>query len=93
MPTKLEYAQNMQRAITQIAQAADVGVNLCDIFTDRRYGTTDVITDEDVATLHIKAVDVSWGITFFENLTKLLGAVATVQYDFDGVLNRLRNDI
>jgi len=92
---KIIFAETLIRQVTLIAQAADMGNQAVDSYFDRGFNSVgaDPIIDEDIASLEITADQIAAGITFFQNLSKVLNNEVATQGDYDATLNALRSDI
>jgi len=93
MSQKLNFARQLQLDAGNLAQLKDTILTRTGIYFDRGYNSTDAITDEDVASLGILAVDVSNWITLLQQLENFFGNVAVAQGDYDATTNKIRNDI
>ena len=95
MSKKLDFATQLQRQVTLIAQAADKGDDLVTVYFDRTYnsGGADEIVDADLTTLEITAAQLGNAITFFQNLNKLLNNEDPANADYDATLNAVRTDL
>jgi hypothetical protein len=94
MSEKSDYIENVRITITTFADLAESIPNIRKIYDDRVYGSGGTaITDEDMPG-NLTAANLSAGMTFFENLLKLIendGTVTAGDY-WASALNILRTD-
>lgn len=92
---KLLFASKVQEFCTQVIGNHIKGYDARDIFNDRGYppGEGDPIIDADVASLEIKAIDVTNAMVFFENFCKMLDGQQITVADYRSSLNKMRTDL
>jgi hypothetical protein len=95
MSKKTDFAGQVQRQVTLIAQAADVLDDAVTVWFDRTYqsGGAAAMTDDDLDSLGITAAQLTSGITFAQNLSLFRDNGQPAQADYDATLNTLRTDI
>lgn len=95
MATKLTFAGKAQDSATTMANIGDQLADLYSVYFDRGYnsGGANPITDDDLASLGMTAVQLGNLITLAEQFANFLGNAAVAQDDYDVTLNAIRTDI
>lgn len=95
MATKLTFAGQAQASATTMANIGDQLADLHSVYFDRGYnsGGANPITDDDLASLGMTAVQLGNLITLAEHFANFLGNSAVAQADYDVTLNAIRTDI
>jgi hypothetical protein len=96
MATKLIFAGQAQDSATTMATLGDKLADLHSVYFDRGYnssGGSNPITDDDLSSLGITAVQLANLITLAEQFANFLNNAAVIQADYDATLNAIRTDI
>lgn len=95
MANKLEYAQDMQQFMTDLAGLFRDAPDLEGVYFDRGYngGGSDPIVDGDVSGLGITAADIASGITLVQQLQNFANNSAVTTGDYSATVNALRTDV
>lgn len=94
MSTKLQFVQDMQAAATDMAKLKATMADLNSAYFDRGYnsGGANPIVDADVASLGIKASDVTNGDTLASDFLNFLGNAAVTTANRQATVDALRTD-
>lgn len=95
MSQKESFVQKLQGAATQLAQTADVFVDLETVYFDRGYNTggANAIGDVDIESTGLTAAQVASLITLGQQLTNFLNNQTVTEADYDATLNAARTDV
>ena len=94
MTEKEYYAENMRRQATLAIQAMENGYAACLAYTARGYAAGEnVLTDEDITSQGVTALDIANTKYFFENLYKLINNLSPDHANFADTLYIMRNDL
>lgn len=83
----------MRRQATLAIQAMEEGYSACLAYAARGYASANIITDEDIASQGVTALDIANTKYFFENLYKLINNLSPDPANFAATLYIMRNDL
>jgi hypothetical protein len=98
---KTAFARKVQETAAQISELDNLMEDMIRIYADRGYaqGAANQYTDEELATMEtaggrlITAADLEMFLILVGQVHGLLNGAPAVQGDYQGILNRARNDI
>jgi hypothetical protein len=90
---KQAFAREVQGVATALAQVSDKVADLNAVWLSRKLGSTDPVTDEDVADLRITAAQVTSFFSLADRLVKLMSNQSSTPIAGEDILNVLRNDM
>lgn len=93
MASKVDFANQVQRAATDLMSAAENMAALIGVYYDRGYnaGGGSEITDPDIAETDLTATDLASTITAGEQLANYLDSQPVVVGDYGSSYNKARN--
>jgi len=95
MASKLTFAEQAQTNATAMSDLSDKLADLYSVYFDRGYnsGGSNPITNDDLASLGITAVQLGDMMTLAEQFANFLNNIAVTQADYDTTLNVMRTDV